>query len=62
MSDRLNRLGCTIMFLRMTEAEIRKLAEHTPDRRTASGRGRQPHQTRQRVEVALSRCDPVRCC
>ena len=31
MSDRLNRVGYTVMFLRMTEKEIRKLAEHTPE-------------------------------
>ena len=31
MSDRLNRVGYTVMFLRMTEKEIRELAEHTPE-------------------------------
>ena len=31
MSDLPSRVGSTVMFLRMTEKEIRKLAEQTPD-------------------------------
>jgi hypothetical protein len=31
MKDLPQRVGYTIMFLRMTETEVRKLAEHTPD-------------------------------
>ena len=31
MSDRLNRVGYTVMFLRMTEKEIRELANKTPE-------------------------------
>jgi hypothetical protein len=31
MTDLLERVGYTVMFLRMTATEMRELAEHTPE-------------------------------